>query len=119
MNPLAVGGDAGCDAEAGLRTQGLAEGIEEFLVAIGCLDEELCLMLAHGAFLQLLQASHAVGGVDGQVAVEGEALSVEAGCHHRHDHGGRAYEGYHAEAFALGDGHHIGPRVGHGRAARL
>ncbi len=69
--------DVGRDAQAGLRAAVAEDVLQHLVVAIRGLNEELCLVLIVDALLQLLELLGTFVRLDGQVAVEGEALSVE------------------------------------------
>lgn len=115
-----VGGcDAGGYAEACLRTEGREERLEHLLIAVGCFDEELRLAFRPGSCLEDFQALGSVGRLYGQVAVEGEALSVESACHHSHNHAAWPYERHNPQAFPLGDADDVCPWVGNSWAACL
>ena len=110
-----LGGQSGGHTEARLgRTGGKNVG-KEPRVAVGRLDEQLRLALLTGTGFELFEAFGAQAAVDGQIAVEGKALPVEARGHHGQQQARRPDERHHAEPFALGNGHDVGTRVGHGR----
>ena len=46
LDPLARRSDASCYAHSCRGTQGTAQGLYHFAVAKGCLDKQLCLVLA-------------------------------------------------------------------------
>ena len=92
---------------------------EEFVVAVRRFDEELRLALRLRARFELLEALGAFGRGNGEIAVEGKTLAVEARTHHGKENGRRPHEGHHFQAFALANGHHVGTGVGHGRTTRL
>ena len=72
-------------------------------------------MLGIGASLEMLERLGTLAAVDGQVAVEGKALSVEPRSHDAEDDARGPHEGHYLEFLTLGDGHHIGTWVGNGR----
>ena len=51
-------------------------------IAVRSLNEELGLVFGVGSLFQLFEGFDAVFGLYGEVAVEGEALAVEAGAHY-------------------------------------
>ena len=74
---LALAGEVGSDAEAGLRTTGADDIVEHLEVAVGGLDEELGLMLGIGTRLEMFEHLGTLATIDGQVAMEGKALAIE------------------------------------------
>ena len=81
MDVFVLAGDVGGNAKPGLGTAILQNIFHHFIISVRRLDEDLRLMLGVGTLLQLLQFLGAFGRLDGQIAVEGKALSVEARCH--------------------------------------
>ena len=116
-DPLAVGGDAGGDTESRFGGTGRKDVGKEFGVAVGRLDEELRLVFVARTGFQLFEALGARAAVDGKIAVEGKALSVEARRHHGEENARGAYQRHDAQAFLLGDGHQVGTGIGHRGAA--
>ncbi len=88
--------------------------VYNLVVAVGCLDEYLRLLLGIGSLLQPVQTLGTLGRLYGQVAVEGEALSVEARSHDREDDGRRTDERNDAQSATLCQCHDIGTGVGNG-----
>ena len=117
LDVLILASDVGCDAELGLRTAVLHDVLHHLVVAIGGLDEELGLVFGINATFQCLDALDALARFDGQITMEGEALPIESRPHDGEDDGRRAYQGDHLQVLALGNGHDIGTRIGHGRAS--
>ncbi len=117
--PFVGGGDACGNAQAGLRTERSAEHVEQFGVAIGCLNEELRLTLMLRTLLQLFHALHTLGIVDGQVAIEGKTLTVQSARHHGKYHARGTHQRDYPITPLLGYRHHIGTRVSHSRAPCL
>ena len=78
---LALTGNIGSNAKLDVWRHCFAEVGYQGIVAIGCLDENLRLALAHDALLHLLDFLGTLSAVDGQVAQEGETLSVESRAH--------------------------------------
>ena len=74
---LSLTGEVGSDAEAGLWTACADNIIKHLEVAVGGLDEELCLMLGIGARLEMLEHLGTLATINGQVAMEGKALPIE------------------------------------------
>ncbi len=70
-------GEAGRYAQTCARVAGSADVGKKAGIAVGCFYEQLRLPLGYGARFQLLEAFVACGRVNGQLAVEGEPLSVE------------------------------------------
>ena len=116
---LAFARDVGRNAETRLRAAGAENVLHHLVVAIRRLDEELRLMLVVDALLQLPELPGAFLRLDGQIAVEGETLSVEPRSHHGKNDGRRPHERHHPQLLALGNGHHVRTGVCHGRTSRL
>ena len=76
-----ITGKVSCNAKAGLWTASTEDIIEHFEVTVGSLDEELRLMLTVGTRLKMLKRFGTFTSIDGQIAMEGKALSVEARSH--------------------------------------
>lgn len=112
-------GQSSRNAEARFRVAGTANVGKEFGVAIRRLDKQLRLVFIDGTRFQLFETLAAGTAVDGQIAVESKALSVESRGHDRQQDGRRANERNHAEPLALCDGHHIGSGIGNSRTPRF
>ena len=119
MYPLVSRGNAGRYTQARAWLEGSQQRVKHLGVAVRGLDEELGLAFLCRAMLQGLQATGAVGRVDGQVAIEGKALPVQPAGHHRQKQAAGPHQRNNLETATLGQSHHIRPRVGHGRTACL
>ena len=119
LDIFALARDVGCNAELRGGATILHDVLHHLVVAVRSLDEELRLVFGIDASFQGLDALDALARLDGQIAMEGKALSIEARTHHRKNDGRRTYQGNYLQVLALGNGHHIGTRVGHGRASRF
>ena len=117
LDVFAFASDIGGNAELGRGTAILHDVFHHLVVAIGSFDEELRLVFGVDATLQRLDALDAFTWFDGQIAMEGEALSVESRTHDRKDDGRRTYQRNDLQVLALGNGYHIGSRIGHGRTS--
>ena len=102
LQPLAGGegadglggeGEVAGDTDEGLRRHLGGQLGEEFVVAVGCLDEYLRLVVAEDALLDALEGFLPLLDVEGEVAEEGEVLPVEPRGHEAEDDGARAHEG--------------------------
>ncbi|ABA48265.1 hypothetical protein BURPS1710b_2913 [Burkholderia pseudomallei 1710b] len=116
----------GRDAHERRRRARRDECIEHRVIAVRRLDEDLRLIRVARLLLEFAQALRARGGVDGQVAVEREALPVQPGGHQREQDRARPDERHdlyaalvrapHEQRAGIGDGGAAGfrhePRVG-------
>ena len=110
--------DVACHAQPCGRAAMAYKVVDETVVAIGRLYENLRLVFLVGTLLYLPYFAPAFIAVDGQVTYKGKTLSVESASHQRQQYRRRAYERYYRQAFALGDCHKVGTRVGTGGAGR-
>ena len=78
LDVFALARDVGGNAELGLRTAVLQDILHHLVVAIGSLNEKLCLVFGIDALLQNLDALGAFAWFDGQITMESKALPVEA-----------------------------------------
>ena len=78
---LILAGEVGGHAKSEVRRTDRHDGVEEMVVAVGCLDENLRLILAHNALFHILELAGSLTSIDGQVTQEGETLTVEARAH--------------------------------------
>ena len=117
LDVFAFASDVGGNAELGRGTAILHDVFHHLVVAIGRLDKELRLVFGIDAAFQRLDALDAFARLDGQIAMEGEALSVESRAHDRKDDGRRTYQRNDLQVLALGNGYDIGTRVSHGRTS--
>ena len=78
--------DVARNRKFGLRGTYLQHLLHKFYVAIRRLDEYLRLMLAMRAALQSLDSLTALGRLHGQIAIEGERLTIESRRHHRQEY---------------------------------
>ena len=67
----------------------------------------------------LSEFARTLGGVDGEIAVERETLSVEPRSHKRHQNARRTHERHHFYAVPLCNSHHIGTGAGDSGASCL
>ena len=112
-----LGGDAGCDAEARLRSEGCEECLKHFLVSVGSLDEELRLPFCPSSRLEHLELLRPVSRIDRQIAIKGKALPAKPAAHHGHYHAVGPHQGNNSQAFSLGDADDVSTRIGNGRTA--
>ena len=99
---LGVEGEVGGYADAHLAAEGVAQGFEHLVVAIGGFDEDLGFAFFAGAELEGFDGLGALVSVDGEITFEGEALSAHAGGHEGEHEGGGPDEGNDLNATALG-----------------
>ena len=78
---LIVAGEVASYAELGGGMQVFAQVGNHGVVAEGGLDEKLSLVVHHRPAFQVLDGILPFGTLDGQVAVEGEGLTVESRSH--------------------------------------
>ena len=78
LDVFTLASDIGRDAKLGLWTTILHDVLHHLVVAIRGLNEKLRLVFGINALLQSLDALDAFIGFNGQITMEGKALSVEA-----------------------------------------
>lgn len=81
LYPLVARSERAGDGQAGCVLQGLFEGVEHGAVAVGGFYQDLCLVMLLGVVFPGFELFGALPGFYGGVAVEGEALTVQAACH--------------------------------------
>ena len=94
------------DARGGLHPFG--QECQQFVVAVGGFDEDLCLVVAVDTGFDGFELLEEFVLVDGGIAVEGEVLPVEARGHERQEDAGGAHERHDFDVFAVG---HLGDKV--------
>ena len=117
--PFVWGGNTSCYAHASVGTQSGTEGVEHLAVAIGSLDEELCLSFCPCTRFELLQALGTVSVLNGQITAEGETLSAKTRGHDGKNHAAGTNERNNTDATLLGYGNDVGTGIGNGRATSL
>ncbi len=116
---LILAGEVGGYAKSEIGGTDRHDGVEKMVVAVGCLDENLRLMIFQAHRLQLFETSFSIGLLHRQIAMEGEILTALSGGHKGQHDGGRPYQRHHLDAHPVRLGHHQMPRVGHARHARI
>ena len=114
---FAGGGEVAGDGEEGVGAEGAEHLLEEFEVAVRGFDEQLGAVFEGGLAFVVFQGAGALVAFDGEVAVERECLSVEAGGDEREEDGGGTDEGHHAVAVAVGKGDEFRAGIGDAGAA--
>lgn len=109
---LLRGGDAGCNAEAGLGSQGAQESVEHLAVAVGGFYEELGLTFVPCPCLERLELLGSIGIIDGKIPIEGKALAIQSATHDSHNHAAGSHQRNYLEPLTLGNGYHIGTGIG-------
>ena len=119
MYPFVGGGDAGSYTHAGVWSQCGTECVEHLAVAIGSLDEELCLPLCPCTRFKLLQALGTVSVLHRQITAESETLSAKTRGHHGKYHAAGTNERHDTYVTPLGYGNNVGTGIGNSRATSL
>lgn len=116
---LILAGEVGGHAKPEVRGTDRHDGVEEMVVAVGCLNENLGLTVFHAHRLQLLESSFPIRLLHRQITVEGKILTAQSGGHEGQHDGGGPHQRHHLYAQTVRLAYHQMPRVGHTRHARI
>lgn len=116
---LILAGEVGGHTEAEIGGTDRHDGVEKMVIAIGCLNENLCLMIFHAHRLQLFESSLSIRLFHWKISMECKILTAQSGGHEGQHDGGGAHQRHHLDAHPVRLGHHQMPRVGHARHTRI
>ncbi|EEF27495.1 conserved hypothetical protein [Ricinus communis] len=109
--------EVGRHAHQRARRAGCHQRVQHGGVAVGRFDEQLRLLFLARALFQVLDALGALGGVGRQVAVEGEALPVQAARHDGQQQRRWPDQRPHRNLVLVRQPHQVGAGIGHRRHA--
>ena len=116
---LILAGEVGGYAKSKIGGADRHDGVEEMVVAIGRLDENLCLMIFQAHRLQLFESSLSIRLFHWKISMECKILTAQSGGHESQHDGGGPHERHHLDAHPVRLGHHEMSGVGHTRHTRI
>lgn len=116
-NHLILAGEVGGHTEAEIGGTDRHDGVEQVVVAIGRLDENLCLMIFQAHRLQLFESSLSIRLFHWKISMESKILTAQSGGHEGQHDGGGPHERHHLDAQPMCLGHHEMSGVGYARHA--